>query len=161
MPHHERKTVTGKITHLFAHRFVLETKQGAVLADVTPHGLEQIKLALNDTVIVEGEMKPSELKADRLTRAGKTIHIEQKKKHHHDHRHLHEDADPAVATDAARSAGFEILGSPRRKPKHFEVLGRRKGKLYELHIELDGHIRKSKPVAKGDEKWRSDLHTAV
>ena len=33
-----------------------------MLADITPKGLEQIALRLNDTVTVEGEMKPSELK---------------------------------------------------------------------------------------------------
>jgi hypothetical protein len=33
------------------------------------------------------------------------------------------------------------------------VLGRRDGNLEELHIELDGHIRKSKPVAADDPKW--------
>jgi hypothetical protein len=160
MPHHENKTVSGKITHLFGHRFVLLTQEGAVLADVTPHGLEQIKLALNDTVTVEGEMKPSELTVERLTRAGKTIHIEHKKKHHDDDHH-HGPADPAVVIASARTAGFKVLGSPRRKPKHFEVLGSKKGELAELHIELDGHIRKSKHVAKDDQKWRSDLQGAV
>jgi hypothetical protein len=33
-----------------------------MLADITPKGLEQVALRLNDTVTVEGEMKPSELK---------------------------------------------------------------------------------------------------
>ena len=160
MPHHHNKTASGKITHLFGHRFVLQTQEGAVLADVTPHGLEQIKLALNDTVTLEGEMKPSELKVARLTRAGKTIHIEHKKKHHHHHHH-DSDVDASTALASARAASFEILGSPRPKPKHFEVLGRRKGELCELHIEFDGHIRKSKHVAKDDQKWHSDLQGAV
>jgi hypothetical protein len=160
MPHHHNKTAFGKISHLFGHRFVLKTEHGDVLADVTPHGLEQIELRLNDTVSVEGEMKPSELKVERLTRAGTTIRIEHKKKHHHHHHH-DSDVDPSTALASTRTAGFEILGSPRRKPKHFEVLGRRKGELCELHIEFDGHIRKSKHVAKDDQKWRSDLQGAV
>jgi hypothetical protein len=160
MPHHPTKTVTGKITHLFALRFVLKTEKGDVLADVTPHGLEQIALKLNDTVTVEGEMKPSELKVERLTRGGTTVQIEHKKKHHHDHHHDHPHADPAAALDAARSGGFQIVGSPRRKPKHFEVLGRRNGELCELHIELDGHIRKSKPVDGHDDKWSLELRAS-
>ena len=38
---------------------------------------------------------------------------------------------------------FKVLGGPRRKPKHIEVLGRRKGEVCELHIEFEGRIRKS------------------
>ena len=55
---------------------------------------------------------------------------------------------------SARNAGYEPIGDPRRKPKHFAVLGRRDNKLTELHIELDGHIRKMKDVAADDQKWR-------
>jgi hypothetical protein len=62
MPHHHDTTVSGTITHIFGHRFVIKTEQGDMLADITPKGLEQIALRLNDTVTVEGEMKPSELK---------------------------------------------------------------------------------------------------
>jgi hypothetical protein len=57
--------------------------------------------------------------------------------------------------DAANKAGFKVLGEPRRKPKHFEVLGVKQGEAVELHIELDGHIRKSKSVDR--EKWSSEL----
>jgi hypothetical protein len=52
----------GQSPHIFGHRFVIKTEQGDMLADITPKGLEQIALRLNDTVTVEGEMKPSELK---------------------------------------------------------------------------------------------------
>ena len=98
-------------------------------------------------------MKPTELKVTRLTRAGTTIRIDHDHPPHHKHHpHHHPDADPAIALASARAAGFEILGSPRRKPKHFEVLGKRKRDFAELHIELDGHIRHSKPVERGDHK---------
>jgi hypothetical protein len=156
MPHHENRTVTGKISHVFGHRFVVKTKEGDVLADLTPHGLERISLSVKDAVILEGEMRPTELKVFRLTRDGETIEIEHKKKHH-DHHHGHGPADPAVVVEAARKAGFRVLGKPRRKPKHFEVLGVKKGDAVELHIELDGHIRKSKPVHRNEEKWSSEL----
>jgi hypothetical protein len=56
---------------------------------------------------------------------------------------------------------FKILGSPRRKPKHIEVLGRRKGEVCELHVEFEGHIRKSKHVAKDNQKWGPNLQGAV
>jgi hypothetical protein len=154
MPHHESRTISGAITHIFGHRFVVRGEQGDVLADITPKGAGQIELRLNDRVTCEGEMKPSELKVARLTRGGETIAIEHKKKPHEDH---HAPVDPSVALSAARAAGFAVLGAPRRKPKHFEVLGKRHGALNELHIELDGHIRKTKPVDQNDHKWAGEL----
>lgn len=153
MPDHATKTIMGEITHIFGHRFVVETKQGAVLADLTPHGADQMTLRLGDAVTLEGEMKPTELKVTRFTANGQSVEIVHKKKHEHDHA----PADPKVAMKAAKAAGFDPLGDPRRKPKHFEVLGRKDGALSELHVELDGHIRKSKPADRHDPKWRDAL----
>ncbi len=162
MPHHEDRTLAGTITHVFGHRFVVNAKDGDVLCDLTPHGADEITLRIGDKVKLEGEMKPTELKVFRFTRGGKTVEIEHKKKHHHDHHHHdHGPADPAVVIEAARKAGYKVLGEPRRKPKHFEVLGTKKGAAVELHIELDGHIRKSKPVDKDDDKWSDELRAAA
>lgn len=149
MPHHETVTVAGKITHVFGHRFVVQADHEPVLADITPKGLEQIELRLGDSVELTGEKKPSELKVTQFTRDGRTVTIAHKEKHHEHHG----DADPKVALKAARAAGFATLGEPRRKPKHFEVLGERDARFTELHIELDGHIRKMKPVDRHDPKW--------
>ena len=153
MPDHHDTAASGTITHIFGHRFVVETKTGAILADVTPKGLDQITLRVGDSVALTGEMKPSELKVSRFTGGGRTVEIEHKKKHH-DHHH---DADPDLALRAATTAGFVTIGQPRRKPKHFEVLGRRNQQLVELHVELDGQIRKSKPVDRHDPKWAHAL----
>ena len=149
MPHHPKKTATGKVTHIFAHRFVLDTADGAILGDLTPHGHDRITLKVGDAIAIEGEMKPSELKVSRIIRGKETIAIEHDKHGPHDHA----PADPQIVLKAAKTAGYETVGQPRRKPKHFEVLGRRDGKLEELHIELDGHIRKSKPASADDPKW--------
>jgi hypothetical protein len=155
MPDHHAIAVTGKITHVFGHRFVVETISGAVLADITPRGLEQHALRIGEDVSLWGEMKPSELKVSRLTAVKTTITIEHKGKPHHHHPH----AEPGDAIKAARDAGFEPLGQPRRKPKHFEVLGRRNDRLTELHIELNGRIRKTKPVEDVEAKWSEALQT--
>jgi DNA-binding sugar fermentation-stimulating protein len=58
-------------------------------------------------------------------------------------------------------AGFEPLGQPHRKPKHFEVLGRRNHRLTELHVEFTGNIRKMKPVEEADPKWSEALEQPV
>lgn len=157
MPDHHTAAISGKITHVFGHRFVVETGQGAVLADITPKGLEQHALRVGDEVNLSGEMKPSELKVSRLTSGNTTITIEHRKKPHEHHA----DGEPRDALKAARAAGYETVGEPRRKPKHFEVLGRRDKQLIELHIELDGHIRKTKPVESHDPKWSETLQQAV
>jgi len=147
--------LSGKIVHVFAHRFVVRTPKGAVLADLTPHGADLVDLRIGAEVELEGEMKPSELKVMRISCDGKSVTIEHKKKHEHDH---HEPVDPKVALGAAREAGFEPIGEPRRKPKHFEILGLRNGRHSELHIELDGRIRKTKPVDEA--KWSETLRQA-
>ncbi|MCS3446082.1 MULTISPECIES: hypothetical protein [Bradyrhizobium] len=138
--------LSGKIVYVFAHRFVVQTSSGAVLADLTPHGADRVKLRIGADVVLEGEQKPSELKVTRFACDGETVTIQHKKKPDHGH---HEPADVATAVEAARAAGFEPLGTPRRKPKHFELDGRRNGETYELHVELGGRIRKAKLVGAG------------
>lgn len=125
MPDHHILAITGKVTHVVGHRFVVETDRGAVLADLTPQGVEQHTLRVGDDVNLWGEKKPSELKVSRLTAGKTTITIEHKKEPHDHHPH----AEPGDAIRVAREAGFEPLGQPRRKPKHFEVLGRRDRQL--------------------------------
>jgi hypothetical protein len=153
MPEHHTVAVTGKVAHVFGHRFVVETDQGVMLADLTPRGAEQHALRIGEVVSLSGEMKPSELKVSRLTVGKTTIVIDHHKRPHDHHPH----AEPSVAIRAACDAGFEALGRPHRKPKHFEVLGRRDRQLTELHIELNGNIRKMKPVENGDPKWSEVL----
>ena len=136
-------TLSGKVTHVFAHRFVVQCSKGAMLADLTPHGSELVDLRIGAEVELEGERKPSELKVTRFASEGRSITIAHKQKPNHSH---HEPADPAIAIEAARAAGFEPDGAPHRKPKHFEIQARRDGRKYELHVELDGRIRKTKPA---------------
>ena len=64
-----------------------------------------------------------------------------------DGKHAHEPADPAAAIAAVRGQGYAVEGDPRRKPKHFEIVGSRDGARHEIHVELDGKIRKTKPLA--------------
>lgn len=157
MPHHEHIKAEGRIGDIFFHRFVIELPTGEkILADVGPKGADAFPLKSGTQIIVEGEMKPSELKVERIAKKGGTpVVIEHKKKHEHDH---HAPADPDTAKRAVTRAGYVIVGEPRRKPKHFEILGRKSGHLVECHVEFDGHIRKEKPVDARDDKWSSDLN---
>ena len=157
MPHDaDHIRVSGVVTAIFAHRFVIEADKGKFLADLGPEGARRVSLRAGDKVTVHGERKPSEIKVSEIEKAGeRLVRIDHphKKHHHHDH-HEHDDVSPAAALKAVAKAKFKVLGKPRRKPKHFEILGQSaKGDLIEFHVELDGHIRKRKPVEAGDPKW--------
>lgn len=134
------------------------------MADLGPKGAAAFGLESGMNVIAEGEMKPSELKVERIARKGESIiEIEHKKKHepgHHAHSH-DVDATPGAAKQAVARAGFEPIGEPRRKPKHFEVLARKADTLVECHVAFDGHIRKEKPVEPSDHKWSHELNHAA
>lgn len=154
------KKLTGTVKDIFAHRFVIKTSKGNVLVDLGPKGAKDVSLKEGDEVVLSGERKPSELKVGRISKnGGASIEIEHNKKQ----RNLDHEAkvDPVIATRAAREAGFIIVGEPRRRPKHFELLGRMAGKkFFELQIELDGKMRKSKAVEKDDRKWADVIATA-
>jgi translation initiation factor IF-1 len=149
---HNHHPLTGVVQNVFAHRFTLQTDDGVILADLTPHGAEKIKLSPGDQVTIEGEQKPSEIKVGRIKRGDLTVTIDHPKKHDHDH-----EGDPKAAVASARAAGFEVFGEPRRKPKHFEILGRQDGRLSELHVTLDGDIRHAKPVHADEPKWQAEI----
>jgi translation initiation factor IF-1 len=153
-PNHS--SVTGTVQNVFAHRFTLRTADGVVLADLTPHGEAKIKLLVGDEVTIEGERKPSEIKVERIRRGDFAATIEPHKKHEPSEASDLE-GDPETAVASARAAGFDIVGDPRRKPKHFEILGRRNGDLAEVHVSLDGTIRHAKPVQANDGKWQAEL----
>jgi hypothetical protein len=157
MSHEEQpKTVSGEVTDIFAHRFVVKTADGKVLADLGPRGADQVRLKEGDRVNLIGNMKPSELKVHSIARNGaRPIIIEHPRKPH-PHENGEADAGPALKT--AEANGFNVLGEPRRKPKHFEILGRDPaGDAVELHIELDGSLRKTRPVHDDDPKWATEI----
>ena len=157
MDHDDQRTVSGEVTDVFGHRFVVRTAKGTILADLGPRGAESMKLHKGDHVELWGEMKPSELKVARIAKAGAEPVAIQHGKPEHDGREI----DPSAAVRTVEENGFAVVGSPRRKPKHFEILGRDKGgDFVELHVEIDGTLRKSKPVSASDAKWGQEMERA-
>ena len=159
MNHDEKtQTLSGQVTDIFAHRFVVKTERGNRLADLGPKGAEQIGLKIGDRVELLGEMKPSELKVHSIARNGSRPALLEHPRKPHRPPHELDDADPKPALKAAEANGFAVLGKPRRKPKHFEILGRDPaGDLVELHVELDGRLRKTRPVLDDDPKWATEI----
>lgn len=144
---HAITTLTGSVTHLFGHRFVVQTATGAVLADLGPDVADAVTLAIGDRVDLQGDQKPTELKVTSIAVGGQTATIRHKPKAKPDDT-AHDDADPRAAIAAAEAAGYRVAGEPRRRPKHFELSGMKDGGVAELHIALDGTIRKVKPAAR-------------
>jgi hypothetical protein len=155
MSHDAHTAFTGKVTAVFAHRFVVETATGKILADLGPKGAEQVSLKESDQVELSGEVKPSELKVRRIAKnGGPSVVIEHKGSKADEH----EEPDPGPALQTVKAKGFTVLGIPRRKPKHFEILGRDKaGDFVEFHVELDGALRKTKRIEDTDQKWAKEM----
>ena len=124
MKHKElTQNLSGTVTDVFAHRFVVETGKGKILADLGPKAAERVSLKEGDHVELIGDMKPSELKIRSIAKDGAppvlVDHPDKLRPHPHE---LGADSKPALKTVEAN--GFTVLGRPRRKPKHFEILGR-------------------------------------
>lgn len=138
----------GTVWAMFGHRFAIDGSQGRFLADLGPRGAEAVSLKVGDAVSLKGERKPSEIKVTSLTLAdGRVQAVEWPEKPSPKDKGHHTPADPAVAVAAARAHGFVVEGAPERKPKHFEITGSKDGVRCEIHVELDGRIRKTKPLA--------------
>lgn len=140
----DTQTVTGTVWAVFEHRFAVEAKDGRILADLGPKGSEGIEVAVGDTVSFEGERKPSEIKVTSIVLKDRITHAIAWPKKPHDE---HGERDPAAAIAAVNAQGYAVEGVPKRKPKHFEIVGAKGGARHEFHVELDGKIRKSKVIA--------------
>jgi hypothetical protein len=148
-PHRSHKDTNshhGMIRDVFGHRFVLTTDDGTILADVGAGAPEGVRLKVGAKVKITGKKTPSEIKV-RLFQSGsgETIEIPHKPKQKHPHK---DGGDPEAAVRAALDAGYIVEGEPKRKPKHFELQAIRGGHHYELHIMLNGDIRKEIPLHK-------------
>jgi hypothetical protein len=60
------ETVKGTVTDVFGHRFVIQGDTGKTLVDIGPKGLELVTVKVGDQVTVDGERKPTEIKAERV-----------------------------------------------------------------------------------------------
>ncbi len=155
--HKRQASISGTVTAVFAHRFVVESSDGQFLANIGSETVGRIGLQEGDKVTLKGKRKPSEIKVTELEKgAGKPIRIKRKKEHGHDKRRNYR--DPGAAIAAVAREGFEELGELRRKPKHFQILGRSAhGDFTEFQVGFGGAIRKHKPADIHQSKWLSAI----
>jgi len=149
--------LSGEVTDVFFHRFVLASGGKRYLADIGPRTAEAAAIQPGDQVAIEGEQKPSEIKVSRVSRNGVDINVDWPGPKHH------QDGPPpfrlelSAAVKAAEEAGYEVIGDPRRGPRHFELLVRKDGYYRELHVREDGTLGKSRIVEPADPKWRASI----
>lgn len=140
MPHHHTVKVSGKVTDIFGHRFIVETSKGNVLADIGPKAAGHIALKRDEKVELEGEGKPTEIKVHRIAFGGRPAVDVHHSPTHKDH---HDDDHPAFsAADARRIAergGFKIVGELCPHKKHYEAKAEHEGKRHDIHIHRN-HI---------------------
>lgn len=150
-----RVSISGTVTDVFAHRVVLENDAQRCLVDLGPASLEMITLTKGMRIKLTGEMKPSELKAETVSIGdGPALPLRARKGDNA----FNEKVDPDAALSSAEARGFIVIGQPRQKPKHFELLAKDvDGALHELHIEFDGTMRKIKPAVRSSPKWSEEL----
>ena len=149
----ENVGLEGEITHVFGHRFVLRTQTEDILADLGPKAESEVPLRVGQKAFIVGARKRSEVKVAQLSVEGQSYALD-----HPPAPHPRAEVPPmSLSRDQAMHvvshAGYQIIGEPKRKPRHYEVLGRKAGTFPELHVHEDGKIRKSRPVGPGDHKW--------
>jgi hypothetical protein len=155
--HKRQASISGTVTAVFAHRVVVESRDGQFLANIGSEAVGRIGLRRGDKVTLKGKRKPSEVKVTEIEKgAGKRIRIEHKKRHGHDEPRDYRDPCDAIA--AVTREGFEVLGEPRRKPKHFQILGRSaNGDFAKFQVGFGGAIRKHKPADIHQPKWQTAI----
>jgi hypothetical protein len=154
-------TVTGNVTDVFGHRYVVDEGGKKSLVDIGPKGRDAVTINSGDKVSVEGELtdagevraasvavgdKPAVELPEARTWWEKLTGAEPKDK---------VDLTPDAAKVMVQKAGYEVIGEPRPKKKHFEVLGKKDGKFYEVHAHADGDLKGIHTVDASDPKWGS------
>ena len=142
MPHRRNHRISGKVTDVFGHRFVLATASGKVLADIGPEATGLVTVNVDDAVEIEGEEKPTEIKVRSISiDGGKSVATHPSPKHSdkdHDHRPLF---SAEHARHVAEKMGFRIVGALRPHKKHYEATAEHGGSSHEIHVHRD-HIMK-------------------
>ena len=129
-----RSSFTGTITDVFAHRFVIDTGESRLLADIGPEAAERIVLKAGLKVKIEGERKPSEIKVERIAVGSGDFQPAHKPgPGHHEN-----DFSAKEATLLAKSEGYKIVGELLPKKKHYEASATKGGRSYNIHIHRDG-----------------------
>jgi hypothetical protein len=146
------QNLSGTVTDVFAHRFVVETGKGKILADLGPKAAERVSLKEGDHVELIGDMKPSELKIRRSSSIIPTSCARIRTSWGQIRSRLSKRSKPTASQSWADPAASRSIS-------RFWAATRR-GTWLELHVELDGSLRKTHPVQADDPKWATEIKVA-
>ena len=155
----EQITVTGTVTDTFGHRYVVDDGAKKSLIDIGPKGRDAIAIKTGDKLTVEGEMVDSgEIRAARVA-VGSQAAVDLPEARSWWQKLTGAGKDdgtpfgPVEAKAEVTKAGYEIIGEPKPEKKHFEILGKKDGKFYELHAHKGGDVKNIRTVDATDPKW--------
>ena len=148
--------ISGTVTGVFGHRFVIRSDEGKWLANFGRKGRAYTIFEEGEKVVVKGrlknfEIKVSEMKKDmgghaRIVKERDRVETEVSGSDTHD------------AIVAVEHLGFEIMGDPLQKPKYFVIRGRSStGEMRKFDVNFDGVIRGQKAVGLHHQKGNSAI----
>ncbi len=155
----EQIKLTGTVTDVFGQRYVVEGDGKKSLVDIGPKGRDLVTIKSGDKVAVEGELTDAgEVHALRVSVADKPV-VELPapgswwQKLTGAEKAEGPELTPQVAKEMVAKGGYEVLGEPPAKKKHFEVLGKKDGQYYEVHAHRDGSLKGIHSVDAKDPTW--------
>lgn len=152
-------TVTGSVTDVFGHRYVVDEGGKKSLVDIGPKGKDVVTIKSGDKVSIEGELTDAgEVRAASVAVGGApAVELPEARSWWQKLTGAAPEPEPSLTLQDARAmvqkAGYEVVGEPRPEKKHFEVLGKKDGKFYELHAHADGQLKAIHSVDASDPKW--------
>lgn len=155
----EKVTVTGTVTDTFGHRYVVDDSGKKSLVDIGPKGSDSVSIKSGDKLVVEGEMTDAgEVRAASVAVGGAAaVELPEARSWWQKLTGAGKDDGkpfgPVEAKDEVIKAGYEVVGEPKPEKKHFEVLGKKDGKFFELHAHKGGDVKNIRTVDATDPKW--------
>lgn len=152
-------TVTGTVTDTFGHRFVVDDGSKKSLVNIGRNGGETVSIKTGDKLTVDGVMTDAgELRAARVAVGSQPAVDLPGAKSWWQKLTGAKGKDgkpfgPLEAKAEVTKAGYETVGEPKAKKKHFEVLVKKDGQFFEVHAHRNGDVKNIRSVNATDPKW--------
>ena len=147
--------ISGTVTGVFGHRFVIRNEEGKWLANLGRKG-RAYTIFEEEKVVVKGRLKNFEIKVSEMKKdmGGHARNVKERDRVDT----KVPGSDPHDAIAAVEHLGYEIMGDPRRKPKHFVIRGRSStGEMRKFDVNFDGVIRGQKTVGLHHQRGNSSI----
>jgi len=143
--------VEGTVREIFGNKFIIEDAAGRKLIETGPRGQDSARVAVGDTITVDGITREGFMHASAITFPdGRKVSLGPAPGAGPKDRA--ETFDQRIVLDAVAAAGFRDARIQDVKKRHAEVVATdASGRTYELHVEFDGRIRKQEAAGAPSE----------